>query len=760
MSAEKCSFKQKITPLRMKFSLPVFLLFIGVHCHSQFQVSGRVLEYNDKGKTIPVANASVYWISSTIGTTTDFEGNFETPYQATIKQLVISSMGYRSDTIPVNRPNLGNIVLYPNVVLDEVVVEKEVAPIQKSLFKVQNVVAVDSREMLKAACCNLSESFETNPTVDVNVSDAILGAKQIQMLGLNSPYLLFTQENMPSIRGASQVFGLSFIPGSWIESIQITKGAGSVLNGFESISGHINSELMKPLTDKRFFLNMYANNFERYEFNSRFNHTITDELGVGLYIHANLRNGHIDNNGDSFLDTPLANQVNFMNRWQYLNPENGWVGYANIQYLSDGKEIGQTDFDPDTDKLTTNAWGSEINTSRLDLSAKLGYVFPDLPYQSFGFQTAYSAHDQDSYYGLNQYDINHKSFYSNLIFNSIIGSTQHKFKTGLSFTHDAFGEVVNSTDYNRDDNSVGAFFEYTFDNLEGLGFEAGLRADHHNNLGSFLTPRFHLRYSLWDKATFRASFGRGKRGANIFAENQQLFASSRQIMIDGTGGNYYGLEPEKAWNYGVSFIQKLYVWNRVLDFSVDFYRTQFEDQIVVDWENPREIYFYNLEGKSYSNSLQIDLNYEVLQDFHLRSTYKFFDVATDYNSGTLDKPLQPSYRFFINLGYETPMKSGGQWRFDFTTNWLGRQRLPNTTANPEEFQLPSHSSSYMLINAQITKVFSNKFECYIGGENIGNFTQDSPILSSNDPFGTYFDSTILYAPVLKSTYYAGFRYKI
>lgn len=745
----------------MRFLLFFTLLIVGKFCHSQIQVVGKVIEYNDKGKTIALPFANVYWFETTEGTTTDSLGNFRIPFNPTSKKLIVSLMGYRPDTIPVNRPNLGNIVLYPNVVLDEVVVEKEVAPIQKSLFKVQNVVSVDSREMLKAACCNLSESFETNPTVDVNVSDAILGAKQIQMLGLNSPYLMFTQENMPSIRGASQVFGLSFTPGSWIESIQITKGAGSVLNGFESISGHINSELVKPLTDKRFFLNAYGNNYERYEFNTRLNHSISDYLGVGLYVHANLRNGYIDDNGDSFLDTPLAKQVNFMNRWQYQNPETGWVAYANVQYLSDAKELGQTDFNVDTDKFTTNAWGSEINTSRLDLSAKVGYVFPDLPYQSFGFQTAYSSHDQNSFYGLNQYNINQNSFYSNLIFNSIIGSTQHKFKTGLSFTHDGYDEVVNSSSYDRNDNSVGAFLEYTFDDLEGLSFEAGLRADHHNNLGDFLTPRFHLRYSLWDKASFRASFGRGKRGANIFAENQQLFASSRQIVINGTGGNYYGLDPEKAWNYGVSFIQKLYLWNRVMDFSIDFYRTSFENQVVVDWENPREISFYNLEGKSYSNSLQIDWNYEILQDFHLRSTYKFFDVVTDYNSGTLKKPLQPSYRFFINLNYETqPKYESRVWRFDFTMNWLGRQRLPNTMSNPEEFRMPSESPSYVIMNAQVTRVFSKKFEIYVGGENIGNFTQNNPILSSNDPFGTYFDSTILYGPVLPSLYYAGFRYKI
>src|SRR5690606_4875260 len=250
-------------------------------------------------------------------------------------------------------------------------------------------------------------------------------------------------------------------------------------------------------------------------------------------------------------------------------------------------------------------------------------------------------------------------------------------------------------------------------------------------------------------------FGRGKRGANIFAENQQLFASSRLINIASNGGNYYGLDPEKAWNYGVSFFQKLYLWNRVLDFSVDFYRTQFEDQVVVDWEDPRQISFYNLDGKSFSNSLQIDFNYEILQDLYLRSTYKFFNVATDYQSGTLDKPLQPAYRFFINLGYETRKISDHQWRFDFTSNWLGRQRLPDTSANPEEFRLPSHSDPYMLMNAQVTRVFSKRFEAYIGGENIGNHIQNTPIVSSNDPFGTYFDSTILFGPVLRSTYYAG-----
>jgi len=581
------------------------------------------------------------------------------------------------------------------------------------------------------------------------------------MLGLNSPYLLFTQENMPSIRGASQIYGLSFIPGSWIESIQITKGAGSVLNGFESISGQINSELVKPLTDNELFLNMYANNYERYELNTRYNTLLTDKLATGIYVHANLRDGIIDRNTDNFLDTPLAKQINFMNRWQFLDPEKGWVSFLNAQFLLDEKQTGEKNFDPQTDQYTNSAWGSEVKTNRLDISAKLGYVFPELPYQSFGYQTAFSHHDQNSYYGFNGYDIKHTSYYSNAIFNSIIGSTQHKFKTGLSFNHDRFEERVNATNYDRIDNSVGAFFEYTYDNLEKLSFVAGLRLDNHNRLGTFMTPRLHLRYSLWNKASLRLSTGRGKRAANIFAENQQLFASSRAINIVNNNGKIYSLHPETAWNTGIGFVQKIYLWNRAMDLSFDFYRIAFNDQVIIDWEDPQAISFYNLSGNSVSKSLQVDLSYELIQNMNLRLTYKNYNVKVDYHSGSLQKPLQPLHRFFTNLSYETPKKYRQRhWRMDFTLHWQGEQRLPNTSTNPATYQLPNKAAPYSIINSQLTRVINEKLEIYLGGENMGNTTQEKPILSAEDPFGPYFDSTVLFAPVLGETYYLGFRYRL
>ncbi|MEX0315122.1 MAG: TonB-dependent receptor [Allomuricauda sp.] len=738
----------------------IILFWLPMLLTAQDKIEGMVMEANAENKHIGLAGANVYWLNSQLGTITKENGTFSIPYSKDYNKLVISFVGFKTDTLTINEPKMVHHWLVPSNQLDEVVVEKERDAVQKTFFSTQNVVTVNSAELLKAACCNLSESFETNPAIDVNFNDALTGTKQIQMLGLTSPYLLITQENIPMVRGASQTYGLTFTPGTWVESIQITKGAGSVVNGYESISGQINTELQKPLTDTPIFVNGYANLNGRLELNTHLNTKLSDKWSTGLYLHGNRRDVAVDNNDDGFLDNPLANQINIMNRWQYQDPEKGWVSFFNVRYLNDEKQIGQTDFNPDTDRFTTNAWGSEIDTRRFDGSVKLGYVFPELPYQSFGFQTSYSSHKQDSYYGFNIYNIDHESIYTNLIFNSIIGNTKSKFKTGLTFAYDGYDELVNTQEFSRTDTSAGAFFEYSYTNLEKLSFTAGLRLDTHNRLGTFFTPRFHIRYTPWEKGSLRGSFGIGRRAANIFAENQRLFASSRTIQLQTNGGEVYGFDPEKALNYGVSFIQGFSLFERPGNFSVDFYRTDFDNQIVVDWENPDEVVFSNLDGKSYANSLQVELNHEVLPNVELRTAYKFYDVKTDYETGLLQKPLQARHRFFTNIGYNTtPTDNGSQWRFDYTLHALGEQRLPSTSLNPVNFQLGDFAEGYSLMNAQVTKVFSKKFEVYLGGENLTNFRQDNPVLGSDDPFGTNFDTTIVYAPIFGRMVYAGFRFK-
>ncbi len=650
--------------------------------------------------------------------------------------------------------------------LQEIKIETSGKSLKKSSRLTSNTTVMTGRELLKAACCNLAESFETNPSIDVNFSDALTGTRQIRMLGLTSPYLMITEENIPSVRGASQAYGLSFTPGTWVESIQITKGAGSVANGFESISGQINTELLKPATDIPFFLNAYGSTDSRFEINTHYNKKFSDKWSTSLFIHGNSRVSKNDMNDDGFLDNPIAKQINVLNRWQYADTEKGLVGFFNVRYMNDGKQTGEVDYDPELHQWGTVYWGSEINTERLDLSAKTGYVFPDMPYQSIGWQNAFSLHDQHSYFGLNVYDIKQQSYYSNLVFNSIISNTMNKFATGLNFTYDKYAELVIvpgiSQDFGRIDNSIGAFFEYTYDNTDDFSFIAGIRADYHNRLGVFVTPRIHLRYAPWERAVIRASAGRGKRAANIFAENQQLFASSRIFSILSDGGNLYGLDPEIAWNYGISFSQNFTLFGKPADAGFDFYRTDFQNQAVADtYIDAQSAAFYNLKGSSYANSLQVDFNYEPIKHFNIRSSYKFYDIRTDYLSGNFERPFQSQHRFFTNLEYATHIDDKGhRWKFDFTYNWMGKQRLPFTFSNPPEDRLSDYSPSFSLFNAQITRTFSSTFEVYVGGENLGNYKQQNAILGNENPFGNSFDASIIYAPIFGQMFYAGLRYKI
>jgi outer membrane receptor for ferrienterochelin and colicins len=634
--------------------------------------------------------------------------------------------------------------------------------IQKSLLKTANTTVLSSKELLKAACCNLAESFETNPSIDVSYADALTGTKQIKMLGLTSPYLMITEENIPSVRGASQAYGLSFTPGTWIESIQITKGAGSVVNGYESISGQINTELLKPINDIPFFLNFYGSSDARLEINSHINKKFSDKWATSLFVHGNNRLLKNDMNHDHFLDNPIGNQINILNRWQYSNAESGIVSFLNFRYMNDEKQTGEEDFNPKTDKLTTNYWGSEINTKRFDFSSKIGYVWPEMPFQSIGFQNAFNSYNQDSYFGLKTYTIKQNSFYSNLIFNSIISNTLNKFSTGLNFTSDDYNEFVNQVDVSRRDNSMGAFFEYTYDNTNNFSIILGGRVDYHNRLGVFATPRLHARYNPWADGVLRFSAGRGKRQANIFAENQQLFGSSRSFNILDTNGKTYGLDAEVAWNYGFGFFQKIKIFNKSADFSIDFYRTDFQKQVVVDvFQSPQQVNFYDLKGKSFANSLQFEFNLELIKHLNLRTAYKFYDNKTAYNSGIFQRPLQAQQRFFGNLEFETHIKDKGQqWKFDYTYHWIGTQQLPNTITNPVADRLPDFSDPYSLINAQITRTFSSTFEIYAGAENIGNYKQENAIIGEHNPFGIHFDTSIVYAPIFGQMYYAGLRFKI
>ena len=750
---------------KLRVLILLILSFYSLNIYSQNIIEGQISYSNDLGLNTPLIGVSIYWKDTSIGTLSDIDGKFKISKTNLTNELIFKFLGFNDKLINVENQNFLNIIMTENEnTLDEVIVNKKKKTLQKSYFKTQNITNVSSDELLKAACCNISESFETNPSIDVNYSNAITGVKQVKMLGLESPYLLITEENIPMIRGASQVYGLSFIPGTWVESMQITKGSGSVVNGFESISGQINVELKKPYSDTPFFINVYSNTMGRNEINLHANKIINDKLSTGFYLHGNKNSNINDKNNDGFLDNPKSEAFNFFNRWQYINPQKGTVSFLGIRYMKDEKIIGENTTKFDLNDKVREPWIGEINTNRLDSNFKYGYVNPSIPYQSLGFQMAYSNHDQKSFFGLRKYDINQRSFYSSIIYNSIIGNTLNKIKLGLNYSYDDFDETVNTQSsliekfadvfYNRIDKSIGGFFEYSYDSMDSVSLIAGVRYDLHNNLGNFFTPRIHLRYQPFEKSVFRLSLGTGRKSSNIFSENQNVFATGREIKILNNSGKFYGLEPEKAFNYGISFRQGFFINNREADITFDYYVTDFDNQVVVDWETQGEFSFYNLDGKSFAKSLQVDFEYEINDNILLKSTYKNFNVKKQYKSGFYQNPLTPKNRFFTNIEASTnESKNGSKWKFDLTYNWIGKQRLPS---HSELDDFNGNSPSYSLINSQITKVYSDKFEIYVGGENIGAYSQSNPILGN--PFGTDFDTSLIYAPIHKALFYVGLRF--
>ena len=304
----------------------------------------------------------------------------------------------------------------------------------------------------------------------------------------------------------------------------------------------------------------------------------------------------------------------------------------------------------------------------------------------------------------------------------------------------------------------GAFFEYTYSPNDKFTAILGLREDYHNQFGFITTPRLHVKYDLTPKTNVRFSAGSGFRVANIFAENTGLFISSRQYAILNPTNSYgYGLNPEKAWNYGINFTHQFQINKRKGSFGVDAYRTDFTSQTIADVDaNPQQINFYNLDGKSYSNSVQVESNYQLAERLDVRLAYRWLDVQTTYHGQLMEKPLTAKHRAFVNLAYETK----NHFKFDFTTQWFSSKRLPNTQSNPAGLQQSANSPSYFQLSGQVTKVWGKKWEVYVGGENLTNYKQQQLFIDGAHPFSNYFDGSMVWGPITGRMFYVGFRFKV
>ncbi len=736
-----------------KVILAVFLFLQGHILFAQ-QVTGRVFA-KENNKEVPLAGASVYFPGTTAGTFTADDGSFVLNKPApSMNKLVISFVGFVNDTVSTENGNL-KVVLKNSVTLKGVEVKGSRPDTYISQITPLKTEVLTTTELEKNACCNLSESFESNPTVDASYSDAVTGARQIQMLGLSGTYVQSLVDVLPHIRGLNTSFGFNFIPGPWVENIYVSKGNGSVVNGYESITGQIDVELKKPERTDKFFLNLYGNNEGRFESNVLQSFSLDSNWSTMYLLSGNVMQNKMDHNHDSFLDVPLNKQYQVMNRWKF-NSRKKIESMFGIRYLNDDRTAGDIRFNPELDKLTTNYYGIGIKTSRLETFAKTSYSFNDCDFKSIGLQLSYIHHNTDAYYGLRSYDAKEQTFYSNLIFQDEIGESKFKYRTGLSFMADTYHDHLDSLLIAREEIVPGAFFELTYDDEHHWTIVPGIRADYNSEYDWFVNPRLHIRYKISENSSIRASAGSGHHTPHILAENTFLPASSKQIVIAER------LKAEHAWNTGLNYSLCFLVNGREAKFSMDVYRTEFLNQAVVDlYTETRTAYIYNLDGKSYSNSLQAEIMYEPVANFKLKAAWKYNDVKTTYNGKLMEKPLNPQQRALLNAAYETP---NGKWKADFTLQYSGKQKLPpfiDHSAHHHSHDEPAitEAPAFFRSLGQVTYM-SGRWDVYVGSENIGDYRQHNPVINSDDPFGNDFDTGIVWGPVTGRMFYAGVRFAV
>lgn len=712
------------------------------------KIQGHVYELDELQQKVPLPGANVFWAGTTEGTATDAKGYFELNHHSQhIHELVISYIGYLNDTVEVGHSNDKlDIVMAENTTLAEVEVADRAPGAHVSRTDPILTQQITLGELRKAACCNLSESFETNASVDVNYSDAITGAKQIKLLGLAGKYSQIQTENIPNLRGLSSSYGLSYIPGSWMESIQVSKGTSSVKNGYESITGQINVEYKKPTNGEKLFLNFYANQAGRLEGNINSSIRVNDRWSTALFGHVSNQSTLIDHNGDGFIDDPVFTQVNLFNRWALHN--DFMEGQFGVKYLMEERKGGQKEYFTNSEGPEA-FYGTEIKTDRLEAFSKTGFFINSRPSTSIGWINSYIYHDMNSFFGNTIYDATEHNFYTNLMFQTYLFNTGHTITAGVSYMYDHYDEMLNDTVMKRMESVPGIFGEYSYNIHEKLTLMLGVRGDYHNVDGFFVTPRLHVRYAFSEHSILRASAGKGYRSADVIAENLSLLASSRQFVFKEQ------LKMENAWNYGLSYTQYVDILGREMSVTLEGYRTDFINQVIVDKEHTSEhIMVYNLDGNSYANTLQVEAKYELIPRLDLTLAFRYNDVQMTIGDSLMREPLVNRYKGLVTLSYATRMK---KWQFDFTAQFNGDSRIPNTSYNPTEYQMPGQSPSYTILNAQITKYFK-RWDIYLGGENLTNFKQQNPIIAWDDPYGPYFDASNVWGPIAGIKVYAGVRY--
>ena len=794
-----------------KIILAVLLAFVtcaSVYAHAW----GTVLD--DKG--YPLVGANVYWAGTTIGVATDLDGRFKLEPTEKTNLLVTSFMGFHNDTTEVTAHSELTIVLVSDLVLEEVnIVERKMAVLRSRVSALQ-VETLTGEALCMAACCNLSESFETSASVDVAYSDAATGAKQIRLLGLSGTYVQMLTENTPNIRGLAQSFGMEYIPGPWMEAIQVSKGTSSVLNGYEAIAGQINVEYLKPQTQDPIALNAMISTETHAEVNASGGWDLNDKVSTGILFHAQNMSLELDHNHDGFLDMPKNTNVNLLNRWYVKTGD--YTGQFLVRGLYDRRIGGQTKEALSLSPFASSPYHIDLQTWRVDGFMKNGYVFDAETGTSIGIIASASYHNQQNTYGSRQWNAAQTNAYINAIFQTSFDDSatdlwddhEYKLSAGLSVNYDRYDEAITAyshplpegkgdalsvVDLSRWEVTPGVFAEYTYTYKDKVTLLMGIREDYSTRYGFFTTPRMNLRYAPFEWWTLRGSIGLGYRTPNAIADNAAYLASNRVYQfytpLHNATPHYTtlhndSLAQEQSLNTGLSTVFYIPLGKKELQLSGEYYYTVFADGVIADMDRSLHgVTLYNMHdvenAEYFSHNWQVEATMEILRGWTMTAAFRYTDVKqTSFNSAVgeyqlRDKPLQNKFKGIITTSYQTPLKT---WQFDLTAQFNGEGRMPDGFVIPEgskQYHTLANGQVYHKwypqLLGQVTKFFRT-WSIYLGAENMTNFTQDSPIVGDRlevkgekhggfvNPHSATYDASMIWAPIHGWKLYLGFRWAL
>lgn len=636
--------------------------------------------------------------------------------------------------------------------LNEVQVKSTAAGVSR-LGGAENGTMMGQEELFRAACCNLGESFVANPSVDVNYSDAAVGAKQIKLLGLSGEYVQMLIEGLPTFAGASTPYELGYVPGAWMQSISVSKGAASVKSGFQSITGQIDVEYIKPDKDPvsgqtlkskgmGIDMNLYTDSRLKTEGNMVARAHLNKYLSTELLLHGEKDWMHHDADKDGWHDYPGISQLHVQNRWKYRRGR--YIFHGGVGMVRENRDGGQlVDF-------TANPYRVLLDANRYEAYMKHAFLLDKEHNTNVALMANASLYDLDGTFGNKLYNVTHKDLHAKLIFEHEFNE-KHQLSTGLSLWMQGIDEHLTNWQLTPTTEYIpGAYAEYTFKPNYRFTLMAGLRADHSNNYGMFYTPRLHLKWMATDWVTLRLSSGKGYRIPHVLAEHHYLLASGRNIELA------HDIQMEEAWNNGISAAFYIPVGEQTLKLNAEYYHTNFTNQVVVDYDSdPTKIRLVNLDGPSYSNTVQVDASMDFdEEEWEVMAALRLNDVKCTYNGQLMEKPLTSRYKGLLTVAWKPYM---GLWRVDATLQLNGGGRMP--TPYLLDDGTPSWDETfpaYPQLNLQITRTYRH-FSIYLGGENLTNYKQPHPIINAADPWSNTFEPTMIWGPVHGIMAYGGVR---